>query len=461
MMMSLPRAAALRGALWITLIALIATSLALTVQYVQTVRLLETRVQAAVDDEAAGLVERYRSEGPSAVAQAVSRAVGRPRLTEFIYLLADASGKPLIGNLASWPNEIDGPGYRSFDTQIASAGGSVVERRVAARTVLLGYEYRLLVGSLSDDRQLLRDRYLEALIWSLLATSAIGLLFGFWYSRRGLAFLDAASAAGDRFKAGHLDERLPVTGRGDEYDRLAATLNHGFAEIERLVDSLRTATDALAHDLKTPLTRIRARVELAALQGTSSDMSDDLRHDLDALLRTIDDTLRLAQAEATMSSEFSPVDLGLIVKEAGELFEPVAEDRGVALTIDVAPATIMGARSLLGQLVVNLIDNAIKYTPSGGSVAVELTAQQGGFQLVVSDTGPGIAPDQRERALARFVRLDASRNSEGSGLGLSIAAVATRIHGASMSLADNRPGLIVTVRFPAVESLTDSRINEG
>ncbi|KQU48307.1 hypothetical protein ASG67_13450 [Sphingomonas sp. Leaf339] len=447
----LPSIAALRGALWITLIALLATGTALTVQYVQTVRLLDARAQASVDDEMAGLVERYQGDGPVAVAQAVSRAVGRPRVTDFIYLMTDVAGRPIAGNLAAWPGEIDRTGYRLFDTRIATTRGTTIERQVAARTVLLGDDYRLLVGSLSDDRRLLHDRYISALIWSLLATGAVGLLFGLWYSRRGLAFLDAASTAGDRFRAGHLDERLPVTGRGDEYDRLAATLNHGFAEIERLVDSLRTATDALAHDLKTPLTRIRSRIELATMQGDADGVSADIRDDLDALLRTIDDTLRLARAETTVTSEFAPVDLAAIVREAGELFDPVADDRGITFTVTVTPAIISGVRSLLAQLVANLIDNALKYTPTDGLVTVSLSQESDGIRLRVADTGPGIPVDQRERVLTRFVRLDTSRQTDGSGLGLSIAQVAARVHGARILLEDNRPGLIVTVHFPGAD----------
>jgi len=443
-----PSTAALRGALWITVIALIATGTALTVQYVQTIRLLDARAQAAVDDETAGLIERYRAEGPFAVVQAVSRAVGRPRITDFIYLMTDTAGEPIAGNLAHWPDEINRTGYRTFDTQITTARGNVIDRQVAARTVLLGGDYRLLVGSLSDDRRMLHDRYVAALAWSLIATGAIGLLFGFWYSRRGLAFLTAASAAGDRFQAGHLDERLPVTGRGDEYDRLAVTLNTSFTEIERLVDSLRTATDALAHDLKTPLTRIRSRIELSASSRDPSGIASDIRSDLDALLRTIDDTLRLARAETTMASEFTPVDLAAIVREAGELFEPVADDRGVALIVETVPAAICGVRSLLGQLVTNLFDNAIKYTPPGGRVIVRLAREHTGLRLTVADTGPGIAADQREQALARFVRLDPSRHAEGSGLGLSIAVTAARVHGGTLTLEDNAPGLKVVVSLP-------------
>jgi len=213
------------------------------------------------------------------------------------------------------------------------------------------------------------------------------------------------------------------------------------------VDSLRTATDALAHDLKTPLTRIRSRIELAALGGDQNDAMSDMRSDLDALLRTIDDTLRLARAETTMASEFVPVDLTAIVIEAMELFEPLADDHGLNLTIETTPVTVGGVRSLLGQIVANLLDNAIKYTPPGGSIRVTLSRGLDGVTLAVADTGPGIPANQREHAMTRFARLDTSRHSEGSGLGLSIARVAARVHGASLTLSDNAPGLRAAVHF--------------
>ncbi|WP_374293475.1 ATP-binding protein [Sphingomonas sp.] len=447
--------AALRGALWITLIALVATSLALTVQYIQTIRLLETRVQAAVDDEAAGLVDRYNSDGPVAVVQAVMRAVDRPRLTDFVYLMTDADGTPIVGNLAEWPAGIHRAGYTSFDTRVQGARGTSIERRVSARALRLG-EYRLLVGSLSNDPGRLRGRYAAALFWSLLVTGLVGLLAGFWYSRRATRFLDAANRAGERFRAGQLGERMPVSARDDEYDRLAVTVNHSFAEVERLVASLRTATDALAHDLKTPLTRMRARLELAALQQDGASFADDLRHDLDALLRLIDDTLRLAHVEAAGASAFARVDLEAIVRETVELFDPVAQDCGVTLTAEgcgTGQAVVVdGLRPLLGQMVANLVDNAVKYTPPGGRITVALSAAvDGTVRLSVTDSGPGIPAGQRDHALGRFVRLDPSRSTPGGGLGLSIVAAVAHVHRARLQLDDADPGLIVRIDFPAPE----------
>ncbi len=451
--------AALRGALWITLISLLATSVALTVQYVQTTRLLEERIHALVDDEAASLVARYQAEGVEGVARAIRREQEIPRINEFFYLLATPDGRPMVGNLIGWPDEIDQPGYHRFVTQVAGAGAPQRERSVEARAILLPDGFRLLVGNLSDQRAVLRERYLQALVWSLLATGILGLALGFWYSRRGLAFVDTASNAGQRFLRGGLEERLPVSGRDDEYDRLAQTINRTFEEIEGLIGSLRVATEGLAHDLKTPLTRIRARLELAELEkeadgGRLREIMTESREDLASILQLIEDILGLARAEATAAENFAPVPLDAIVAEVLELYEPVAEEKGVKLTARISPATLDGARSLLAQMVSNLVDNAIKYSPAGGSVDIDVESAAEGIRLRVSDGGPGIPESQREQAMGRFARLDASRHEPGSGLGLSIVAAAVRAHRATIKLADNQSGLIVEILFSASNSTT-------
>lgn len=447
------RSAALRGAVWITLIALLTTGAALTLQYIGTTRLLEARQHALVDDEATGLIDRYRSGGIAAVAAAIEREQQLPRINEFFYLLANPDGTPIVGNLVAWPGEVAETGFHSFTTRVDSTTSAPRQRRVEARAVVLEGGYRLLVGSLSDERAALRERYVATLAWSLLATGILGLLLGLWHSRRGLAFLDAAARTGDRFLAGHLDQRLPVSGTGDEYDRLATTINRSFAEVERLVASLRAATDGLAHDLKTPLTRIKARLELAELESARPerlrDTIADSRHDLDALLALIDNILALARAEETATTGFAPVALDHIATEAAEMFEPVAEARGIRLVTDIAPATVMGSRTLLAQAITNLIDNAIKYGAAGGKVRIEIGDDDDHVRLAVVDDGPGIPADLRDRAIERFTRLDPSRSTPGSGLGLSIVAAVARVHRADLALSDAEPGLRVTLRFPA------------
>lgn len=448
------RSAALRGAVWITLIALAATSLALTVQYVQTMRLLEERNRALVDDEAASLVSRYRSAGLPGVARAIRQEEGVPRLNEFFYLLATPGGRPLAGNLVEWPDEVDRPGYHRFETQVASTRAPLRERSVEARALILPGGYRVLVGHLSDERMVVRDRYISSLVWSLLATGILGLALGFWYSRRGLAFVQTASDAGDRFLRGKLDERLPVSARNDEYDRLARTLNTTFEEIERLIGSLRAATEGLAHDLRTPITRIRARLELAEMQRADAErlhsVMAESREDLDAILRLIEDILELARAEATAEVGFTSLRLDQIVGEAAELYEPLAEERGIRLQMQTAPAQLSGSRSLLARMVTNLLDNAIKYSPEGECVLISVTAEDS-IVLTVADNGPGVPADRRDEVLHRFARLDPSRSQPGSGIGLSIVAAAVRAHRAELELQDNKPGLRVVIRFPQPE----------
>ena len=444
---------AFRGALWITLIALITTGIALTVQYVQTIRLLETQMRTLLDDEAASLVERYRAGGIFELAAFLRRQQELPRVNEFFYLLTAPDGTPLAGNLAAWPAEVRETGFHRFRTMVVSVDGDLRSRTVETRALLLDGDYRLLVGQLAEERTALRDRYLSALFWSLLVTGFLGLLLGWWFSRRGLAFVEKVSEAGARFLSGKLQERVPVSDRGDEYDRLAATINACFVEIEHVVRSLRAATDGMAHDLKTPLTRISARLELTEMRETSADdlrkAIGESRSDLEAVLRIIDDILTLARAEATTAESFAEIDLAVLVSEVAELYDAVAEERGVVLDLQLSAAPMRGSPALLSQLAANIIDNAIKYSPAGGTVVVTVEIERTAVLLCVADRGPGIPPDQRDAVLSRFVRLDESRGQPGVGLGLSIVSAVARVHRADLRLSDNRPGLRVEVRFPA------------
>jgi signal transduction histidine kinase len=445
-------AAAFRGALWITLIALVTTSVALTVQYVQTTRLVELQMRGLLENEASSLIERYDTGGILELAGFLRRRQESPRLNEFFYLLAAPDGTPIAGNLSGWPQEVDRTGFHRFPTMVVFADGAVRPRPVETRTSLLEGGYRLLVGHFAEGQAVLRDRYRSALFWSLLFTGILGLALGWWYSRRGLAFVEEVSETGGRFLAGALEERVPVSDRGDEYDRLAGTINACFTEIEHVVRSLRAATDGLAHDLKTPLTRINARLELAAMREPSADelrqAIAESRDDLAGLLRIIDETLSLARAEATTSSSFVEVDLAALAADVVELYGPVAEDRGILLERRLEPARFSGAPALLSQLLTNLIDNAIKYTPQGGLVAIEVRNDAEAVTLSVADNGPGIPIERRSDVLSRFVRLDESRAMPGVGIGLSIVSAVARVHRASLHLDDNNPGLRVVVNFP-------------
>ena len=338
----------------------------------QTTRLVEARMRALVDDEMTSLVARYQDYGLAGVEAAIERQQALPRLNEFFYLLAAPDGTPIAGNLLGWPAVVDAPGFHSFAVDVANTRGRAGQRQVDARAVTPG---RRLSAAGRQFRRRTRGaaRHLAALA-VLVAAGHRDARAGarLVVQPAGLGFVDTVSDAGQRFLGGKLDERLPVSPRGDEYDRLALTINRVFAEVERLVTSLRATTDGMAHDLKTPLTRIRARLELAEMSGEAvpAEAIAASRRDLDSLLDLINGALALARAEATGAAAFAPLDLDAIVGEAVDLYRPLAEEAGLTLEADLQPARLTGARSLLAQAATNLIDNAIKFTPKGGTIRV-------------------------------------------------------------------------------------------
>lgn len=436
----------------ITLAALAAAIAALTLQYVQTVRYLEAEERAQVAAEAASLVRRYEATGLSGLAAFLDRQEQGRGLHDFFYLLATADGRPIAGNLLTWPDTVREPGPYGFAVEVISSQG--MQRRWAeVRALRIGPGYRLLVGQVADTRFALRERYVESLTWTMLVTLLIGLVLGWWLSRRALRFIEIAADTGERLLAGDLGQRLPVSPRQDEYDRLAEIINACFSDLERTVESLRTATDALAHDLKTPLTRIKARLAVARMRRADASglrqAIEETDGDLDALLRSINDVLALARIEGTSAETFERVDLASVVADALELYRPACEEKGIELSSELTPAWMQGVRSLLGRAVANLLDNAVRHTPEDGRIQVTVAARGDRIDLTIADTGPGIAAPSRERALKRFVRLDPSRTEPGTGLGLSLVASIVRVHRGTLELADNHPGLRVKLGFEA------------
>lgn len=442
-------AAAFRGALWITLAALVATVTALTLQYIRTISVLDAEARHMVGAEITALVDRYNAGGLPELTRFVDARARRDEARDFVYVVADERFKVIAGDLSFWPRDMRRFGWSRSAVPLRSGQGTI-EHDIEAQVVPLGGNCRLLVGHLASGRARLRERFLETLVWSIGLTALIGLGLGWWVSRRALRFVERVSDSGERFLAGRLDERLPTTGRGDEYDRLAEMVNACFSEVERMVASLRAATDGLAHDLKTPITRIKARIELAMLREAAADpaLLLETAHDLDALLKLINDLLRLARAEALTSDAFERVDLAEIAREAVNLYEPVAESEGRRLLGSAKPAIVGGVRPLLMQAVVNLIDNALKYGGRAANIDVCTETRDGQVILSVADDGPGIPDGDQERAISRLTRLDASRTTPGSGLGLSIVSAIVRAHGGTLSLQNNQPGLKVVMNFP-------------
>jgi signal transduction histidine kinase len=287
----------------------------------------------------------------------------------------------------------------------------------------------------------------------------MGVTGGVFIARRVLRRIDGMTATSDRIMAGDLSGRLPVAGSGDEFDRLASSLNAMLERIEALMIGLKHVSDNIAHDLKTPLTRLKNRAE-EALRTAKSDADyraaiEKTIEESDGLIRTFDALLMIARAEAGQAREhMTEFDAADIAESVAELYEPLAEEQGLALKLEAkGPLPMHGSRELIGQALANLIDNAFKYGKPQPGEPAEIVISAGGegdaIRFVVADHGPGIPEQDRVRVLERFVRLEVSRTRPGAGLGMSLAAAVARLHGGELKLEDNAPGLRVTLSIPA------------
>jgi signal transduction histidine kinase len=311
----------------------------------------------------------------------------------------------------------------------------------------------MLVGHDVQERHDVKRLMLQGLVIAVVLTLLLGLGGGFWMGRRILAQAGAVSAVTQQIMRGDLSQRLPVLDTDDEFDTLARDINSMLDKIEQLTLGMRTVLDSAAHDLRTPLNRLQARAEagMASLPvgSPAQPVLEQVGVEVDRMRATLDALLRIALAETgTVARE--GVDLSELVTSMAELYAPVSEERRIAFSSDIAAgAVIHGSRQLLAQALANLFDNALKFTPDGGTISVSLRAPPDGAEVVIADSGPGIPADKRELVLGRRVRLDEARDLPGSGLGLSLVAAVTKLHGARLTLDDADPGLRVTLKFLA------------
>jgi len=309
----------------------------------------------------------------------------------------------------------------------------------------------MLVGHDVQERQNVKNLMMRGLVAAVVATLMLGLGGGYWMGRRILAQAGAISAVATQIMRGDLSQRLPVRDADDEINTLALEINSMLDKIEQLTLGMRTVLDSAAHDLRTPLNRLQSSAEAAMSQLAPSAperrVLERVTTEVDRMRGTLDALLRIALAETGTVARES-VDLSELVASMVELYEPVSEERGIVLESAVAAgAHVQGSRQLLAQALANLLDNAIKFTPGGGHIRVQLQSAAGGPEVVVEDDGPGIPADKREIVLGRRVRLDEARKFPGSGLGLSLVAAVTKLHGARLVLDDAAPGLRVSLKF--------------
>ena len=348
----------------------------------------------------------------------------------------------------NWPATAALPAWRS------NAPAAPPQSRLPSPRPHLPGGWHLLVGrSLAEEERLvatLTTSLVTAIGLALLLALGISALLARLIARRVQSIADVAA----RVAAGDLGSRVAVPDGSprDAFDSLGLALNAMLARIEALLDELRAVTDGLAHDLRSPLTRMKARIDRLS-RTPEPDLGElgGIASEADALLAMLDNSLEISRLEAGIGRDaFEPLDLAALVTDMAEMYEPLAEEGGVTITTDThATMPVRAHRQLLGRALSNLIDNALRYAADGRSIAISAEAGSGGARLVVADRGPGIASTAREEALRRFGRLDVARSKGGAGLGLSLAAAIARLHGGQLLLSDNAPGLKVTIELPA------------
>jgi signal transduction histidine kinase len=367
-----------------------------------------------------------------------------------VYLMVDPQLRPVAGNVPAWPKINSKEKWFLFKVSVPF-GDETREHEMRARYFALPGGYQMLVGHDVQERQDVKSLMMRGLIAAVVLTLLLGLGGGFWMGRRILAQAGAISAVATQIMRGDLSQRLPVRDADDEINTLAREINTMLDKIEQLTLGMRTVLDSAAHDLRTPLNRLQASAEgaMSSLTPGSAErrVLETVTAEVDRMRGTLDALLRIALAETgTVARE--QVDLSELVGSVVELYAPVSEERGIVLESSVAPgAHVQGNRQLLAHALANLLDNAIKFTPDGGHIRVALDGSGSAPQVIVEDNGPGIPADKREVVLGRRVRLDEARNVPGSGLGLSLVAAVTKLHGAHLVLDDAGPGLKVSLKF--------------
>jgi signal transduction histidine kinase len=425
-----------------------------------TRRLFNEQITQTVDLEIDGLTSQFNTSGIRRLVLVVEARSRRPGSS--LYLVTTPTGEGLAGNVGSLPQGVmTTPGWTETVYRRLDESDTSDLHRALVRVQHLPGGFRLLVGRDLEERDRLYDVVLDAGKWSAAIVVILGLAGGFFVARRVLRRVDAMTDTTRTIMGGDLHERLAVAGTGDELDRLAENLNAMLDRIEALMHGLKEVSDNIAHDLKTPLTRLRNHAEEALrMPQTEAGYRETLESiidESDGLIRTFNALLMIARAESGQARDnMLEFDATEVARGIGELYEPLAEEKGLNLEVDAAePAPLIGNRELVSQALANLVDNAIKYAAPeaqkngvASGIVVKAATEGDRILLSVADTGPGIAERDRERAVERFVRLEKSRSVPGSGLGLSLVSAVARLHGGELRLDDNQPGLRATIVLP-------------
>jgi signal transduction histidine kinase len=426
--------------------------------YWRTTGFMAAQADETINAEVQGLNEQYKRRGLLGLRTIIVERLSRPGQRS-LYLLT-IGDNVLAGNLSEWPRDTieTAPGWINFTYERGTEEDKELRPGRAMRFPMRG-GFRLLVGRDVGELNAIEAAVRSTLLTALSITALFGIAGGVLISRNVLRRLEDINRTSREIMSGNLSRRIPVQGSGDELDDLAHNLNRMLEQIERLMMGMREVADNIAHDLRTPLNRLRNKLEGALIgnQPREETMAalESAIGEADGLISTFNSLLLIAEAETGAHRDtLEPVDLSEVIHDIADLYEPAAEDRGIALKF-VAKSKVMvqGNRSLLARAAANLVENALKFTPQNGAVTVSAwrDPRDRKAKFSVRDTGPGIPEDDRERVLDRFVRLERSRNTPGSGLGLSLVSAVARMHDASIKLEDAKPGLLATLIFPDIE----------
>ncbi|MDB5397345.1 MAG: hypothetical protein JWM91_4851 [Rhodospirillales bacterium] len=415
----------------------------------RTVGYLDRETDAVILSDTRAVGDRLRDFGLVGAIETVQDR-GTNGDKNAIYLLVNPAFEPLAGNLSAWPSEV---GYTTgwSHAEMVHAGQTRATRLL---NVAMAGGFHLLVGRDVEDRVQVRALILNALAWATAAALVIAVLGGIVARRSLSARIDAISRTTAAIVQGDLGQRVPEGGSADEFDRLSRMINQMLEQIQQLIEGVRNVSNAVAHDLRTPLAEARARLEEVLRRKPPQDVSGGIEQvldDIDRLIGMSNALLRLAEIDSGVRrSGFRQIQLAEIATEVAELYQPIAVEKEIEFIVETsAGLTVNGDPFLIAQAIANLVDNAIKYTPVKGKIDLRLAVRfEGGIEIAVIDNGPGIPGTEKERATERFYRGDASRGKAGVGLGLSLVASVAKLHGGALSLADNNPGLIASLLLP-------------
>ena len=408
----------------------------------------------AIEAERTALLKAYDGAGRDGLVEAIRQHVADGRLADGFYLLTDPSDKPVAGNLDAWPPGLSDEGERGdvrSETRVPGSSGEGFLLRAKSQRLPDGSH--LLVGLDVGDLDRFRKQIYAAIAIAITLIFVLAAVTSVSVTRRTVGRIDAINMTSRAIMKSGLGKRIPLRGSGDEWDQLARNLNLMLERIESLMGEVKQVADNVAHDLRTPLTRMRARLEKASIKegrrNLDQSLISDTIADLDVVLRMFSSLTRISQIESThRTAAFRAVDICDVSTQVAELFDAAAEDKGTHLDVVCdGPVFIKADRDLLFDALANLVDNAIKHGRDKGRVTIGVDRNHASIAVFVSDDGPGIPAHECRNVFKRFYRLEQSRQTPGNGLGLSLVAAVANLHGAQIAMIDNAPGLRIEMRF--------------